>query len=99
MKAVAKRKKGGRSPVNRREIPSECGERLGWRSTGRPNSTHDTTRSGTNRGGGKIYSADHEQNWQPYQIDSLSAESEGHKTPTHKNTNFKFSVDTQSSDK
>ena len=62
-----------RNLVSKNQIQPECGERAGWRGTGRPNPSRKTNFSGANGDNqGNIYfpfSADHEQDWQPYPVD------------------------------
>ena len=48
METVAESGKGKWSPISKHQIQPGCGERAGWRGTGRPNLTRDTKLSGAN---------------------------------------------------
>ena len=70
----------GRNPVSKHQIQPECGERAGYRGTGLPNLSRETI-SREEREQGKVhflFSADGEQDWQPYPVDSYLAISHEH---------------------
>ena len=66
----------GRNPVRMHQIQPEYGDEQADEGTGRPNLSRETKFSGANvRGQENVIfpcSADHEQDWQPYPVDSYS---------------------------
>ena len=71
----------GKNPVSKHQIQPECGEWTGRRGTGRRTVSCETQFSCAN-GDREIFifpcSADDEQDWQPYPVDSYSALGDGH---------------------
>ena len=63
-------------PVSKHHIQPECGERAGWRWTGRPNPYRENKLSEARTGTWSNYfpcSANHEKDWEPCPVDPYSA--------------------------
>ena len=73
--------------MSKYQIQPECGERAGWRGTGRPNLSRETKFSGANEDKeipGMYFPclADHERGWPPSTVDQHSVISDGHVKPS-----------------